>query len=241
MATGRAGYKAVLDDYGKQLLSKKGRPMRRSFWTSDQPTKSYLKARRRLSRLTERLASMRQDFRHRTTSAIVASAVKKGIDLLAMEDLQVTNMTRSARGTETRPGRNVRAKSGMNRSILREAWGETLTMLEYKAERAGIPSVRVNAQGTSITCNCCGHRDPKSRESQAHFACTNCGYQVNADYNASVSIEDRGMVYFQKKNSLTIEQLRLARTGSTNRSGGAESPETGPAGQPVSKPAKNAR
>ena len=225
MSTGRAGYKAVLDNKGKQVLSNKGQPMRYLAWTSGQPAKSYLKARRRLATLTENLASIRNDFRHRATTAIIHKAISQDIDLLAMEDLQISNMTRSARGTEAKPGRNVRAKSGLNRSILREAWGETLAMLEYKAERAGIPSIRVNAQSTSITCSCCGHKDPRSRRSQASFHCTNWGHQANADLNASVNIADRGMLYFQKKSGLTIDQL--------NQSGGAESPETGPAGQPA--------
>ena len=235
MATGRAGYRAVLDDYGKQVLSRKGRPMRRLVWTSGHPTKSYLKARRRLSTLTDKLASMRQDFRHRTSSTIIHEAFNQGIDLLVMEDLQVANMTRSARGTVKSPGRNVQAKSGLNRSILREAWGETLSMLEYKAERAGIPSIRVNAQGTSITCSCCGHRDRESRTSQARFACTACNYQANADLNASINIADRGLVYFQKTTGITIESLRLARTCLFARSGGEKSPSRELAGQPASR------
>ena len=234
MATGQAGYVAVLDDSNKQVLSKKGRPMRRLTWTSGQPTKSYLKARRRLSELTDKLAMLRREFRHRITTTIVDGAQEQNNDLLAIEDLQVRNMSASAQGTESHPGRNVRAKSGLNRSILREAWGETLLMLEYKAERAGIPSVRVGAQGTSTTCSLCGHRDLKSRRSQAVFQCTDCGHQANADFNASVNIADRGMIYFQKRKGLTLDDLRLARRA-LRPSGGAESPETGPAGQPASQ------
>ena len=129
-----------------------------------------------------------------------------------MEDLEIANMTSSAQGTVEHPGRNVRAKSGLNRSILQEGWGEILLMLEYKAERAGIPTVRVNAQGTSITCSMCGCRDGKSRKSQSLFLCTNCGHRDNADHNASVNIGDRGLLYFQKRLGLTIEALRLARS-----------------------------
>ena len=209
MATGRAGFKAVLDDRGKQRLTRKGRPMRELIWTSGKPTKSYLKAQRRLSAITERLALLRREFRHRVTTSLVDRATGK--DLLAMEDLPIRNMTASARGTVENPGRNVRAKSGLNRAILQEAWGETLQMLEYKAERAGITSVRVNAQGTSITCSCCGHKDQKSRRSQRSFKCTACYYQANADFNASLNIADRGMLYFQKRKGLSIENLRQAR------------------------------
>ena len=234
MATGKAGFRAVLDEEGKQILTKKGRPMRELMWTSGKPTKSYLKTRRRLSEITERLALLRREFRHRVSSSLIEKAAAEGRDLLAMEDLQVRNMTASARGTVQEPGRNVRAKSGLNRAILQEAWGETLQILEYKAERAGIPSVRVNAQATSITCSWCGHRDPESRSSQRSFKCTSCDYQANADFNASLNIADRGMLYFQKRKGLSIDNLRQARRD-LRLSGGAESPETGPAGQHASQ------
>ena len=212
IATRRAGVRALLDDDHRQIRTPDDKPKTHITWTGGTPPKSYLKGRRLLAHLHERQAKLRHDFRHRATSEIIKKAQREGIDLIVMEDLQVDQMTRSARGTVENPGRNVRAKSGLNRSILREGWGEILEMLEYKAARAGIPTVRVNAQGTSITCAACGCRDPKSRKSQSLFLCTNCGHRDNADHNASVNIGDRGMLYFQKKSGLTIEQLRLARS-----------------------------
>ena len=87
-------------------------------WTSGQPPKSYLKARGRLSELTGAPASMRQDFWHRTTGAIIQIASQQGNDLIFMEDLHVAGMSRSARVCTQNPERNVRAKSNLNRSIL---------------------------------------------------------------------------------------------------------------------------
>ena len=46
-----------------------------------------------------------------------------GFDLIRVEDLKIGNMTRSAKGTAGNPGRNVRAKAGLNREILRSGWG----------------------------------------------------------------------------------------------------------------------
>jgi transposase len=37
-------------------------------------------------------------------------------------------------------------------------------------------------------CSACGHVDPDSRESQARFQCTACGYALNADVNAARNI-----------------------------------------------------
>ena len=193
-----AGVRATVDGNNRQLLTKRGRPRTEIAWAHGTPPKSYLKARRLLSDLHERRANRRRDFRHRATSGAINLAVSEEYDLIAVEDLQVASMTRTARGTAENPGRNVRAKTGLNRSILQEGWGEILDMLEYKAGRAGIPTVRVKAAGTSVTCSRCGHGDRKSRRSQELFICTSCGHTDNADHNASVNIGDRGRLYFQK-------------------------------------------
>ena len=132
-------------------------------------------------------------------------------DLLVAEDLQIANMTKSARGTISQPGRNVRAKSGLNRSILQQGWGDFKTKLNYKAEKAGIRHVEINPRGTSQTCNQCGIRDPKSRVSQSEFQCTSCGFSTNADLNAAINIGDQGLYYLQKQFGKTPETIRLAR------------------------------
>lgn len=45
-------------------------------------------------------------------------------------------MSRSAKGTADKPGRNVRAKAGLNHAVMDAALGEFRRQLEYKAERA---------------------------------------------------------------------------------------------------------
>ena len=107
-------------------------------------------------------------------------------------------MTRSARGTENDPGRNVRAKSALNRRILQQGWGYAQGMFDYKAARAGIRHIRVYPGGTSQTCAQCGKRDSASRISQAEFTCTSCGHEANADRNASTNIGDRGTLLSQE-------------------------------------------
>ena len=120
------------------------------------------------------------------------------------EDLQIAGMTRSARGTESDPGRNVRAKSGLNRRILQQGRGNVQEMLDYKAARAGIRHLRVYPGGTSQTCGQCGTRDAASRVSQAEFRCSHCRHGANADTNASVNIGDRGLLYLRKRLGATV-------------------------------------
>ena len=94
-------------------------------------------------------------------------------------------MTRSARGTLAEPGRNVRAKAGLNREILASGWGILLRRLEQKAPGR---VQKINPAFTSQRCGACGHVAGENRKSQAIFVCTACRYTANADVNAAQNI-----------------------------------------------------
>ncbi|MFD8868276.1 RNA-guided endonuclease InsQ/TnpB family protein [Streptomyces sp. NPDC059590] len=125
------------------------------------------------------------DWQHRTTTEI---ARRYGV--IVVEHLDIANMTKSARGTIEEPGKNVKQKAGLNRSISQEAWGRTVTMLAYKAARFGGTLHKVPAPGTSQRCSACGFFTPGSRESQAVFVCKNpgCGWSGNADWSAARNV-----------------------------------------------------
>jgi len=106
-------------------------------------------------------------------------------DVIRVEDLQITNMTRSAKGTRENPGRNVRQKAGLNRGILGSGWGLLVRRL---ADKAPGRVERVRPAFTSQRCSACGHVDAESRESQARFVCTACGFADHADVNAARNI-----------------------------------------------------
>jgi putative transposase len=94
-------------------------------------------------------------------------------------------MTRSAKGTTGNPGKNVRAKAGLNRQILRSGWGLLVRRLQDKAPGR---VEKVKPAFTSQRCSACGHVDAESRENQARFVCTACGFAGNADVNAARNI-----------------------------------------------------
>jgi transposase len=94
-------------------------------------------------------------------------------------------MTRSAKGTPDSPGRNVKAKAGLNRSISRSGWGLLACRLEDKAPGR---VEKINPAFTSQRCSACGLVDRESRESQAIFRCTACNFTLNADVNAARNI-----------------------------------------------------
>lgn len=86
------------------------------------------KLRAQIARLRFRQKIANRNECHRETTALV-----RKYGLIAVENFRILNMTRSARGTTGDPGVNVRAKSGLNRSILEQTWGIILSQLEYKA------------------------------------------------------------------------------------------------------------
>ncbi len=108
--------------------------------------------------------------------------------MVALEDLKISNMSKSAKGTANAPGCNVRAKSGLNKSILDQGWGEFRRQLEYKTAWHGGYLVAVDPKNTSRTCPCCGHASKENRKTQALFACVSCGYGNNADHVGALNI-----------------------------------------------------
>ena len=86
-------------------------------------------AARRLSRAKTREANARRDWLHKVSRHLVDR-----YDLIALEDLSLRAMARSARGTIDEPGRNVAAKSGLNRALLDAGFGTLGTLIREKAE-----------------------------------------------------------------------------------------------------------
>ena len=97
-------------------------------------------------------------------------------------------MTRSAKGSIEEPGRNVRAKTGLNRSLLAQAHGETLWHFTYKCARFGGTHHKKNPAYSSQKCSECGHIAQENRTDTASFRCSKCGHSMNAHTNAALNI-----------------------------------------------------
>jgi putative transposase len=134
-----------------------------------------------------RIGNARRDFLHKTTTTI-----SKNHAMVCIEDLQVKNMSRSSKGNAQTAGKNVLAKSGLNKSILDQGWFEFRRQLEYKLTWNGGMLVAVPPHNTSRTCPACGRVTAENRQTQAHFECVNCGYKNHADVVGAMNILARG-------------------------------------------------
>jgi len=170
-------------------------------------SENWKKQKKKISRLHSKITNVRQDFLHK-----LSTENSQNHATVYVEGLQITNMSSSARGTIEDPGRNVRAKSGLNKSILDQGWYEFRRQLNYKLDWKGGSLVEVDSRYTSQKCSCCGHTEKGNRKSQETFKCLNCGHEENADVNAA-------------KNILTVGQTGIACR--VNRVGGQQQEPAG--------------
>jgi putative transposase len=154
--------------------------LKRSLARAQRGSKRREQVRLAVARLHVRETDRRKDWAEKASTDLA-----RRFDVLRVEDLQIKNMTRSAKGTREEPGRNVRAKAGLNREILRSGWGLLVRRLEDKASGR---VEKIKPHFTSQRCSACGRVDAGSRESQARFICTACGFACHADVNAARNI-----------------------------------------------------
>ena len=152
---------------------------------------NWQKQKKQITRLHIRIADNRNDYLHKSSDTI-----SKNHAIVYVEDLKIRNMSRSAAGTSEAPGRNVRAKSGLNRSILDQGWFEFRRQLEYKLAWNGGWLVKVPPQNTSRTCPDCGCIAKENRKTQDVFRCVECGFKGNADHVGAINIKRAGHARF---------------------------------------------
>jgi len=175
-------------------LERQGARQRHARWDrlgkKTRPGANEKKTYDQIARLQAKAARRRYDWQHK-----VALQIAQSYGVAVFEDLKVGNMVASAAGTVEEPGKNVRQKADLNRSIQNEAWSQLLNLISYKIEWCGGVVVTVPAHNTSKTCHACGNLEEGQRESQALFTCKNqaCAWSGNADYNAACNILKRAM------------------------------------------------
>jgi putative transposase len=174
-------YFAPLNSFKRQekALVKAQRAMSRKQKFSN----NWKKAKANVQKIHARIGNARRDYLHKATTTI-----SKNHAMVCIEDLQVRNMSKSASGTTETPGKNVKAKSGLNKAILDQGWYEFRRQLDYKLAWNGGQLIAVPPRNTSRTCPCCGHIAKENRLSQARFECVECGFEENADLVGAINV-----------------------------------------------------
>ena len=144
---------------------------------------NWKKEKAKIQRIHARIGHARRDYLHKATTTI-----SKNHAMVCIEDLRVRNMSKSASGTTEAPGKNVRAKSGLNQSILDQGWYEFRRQLDYTLAWNGGQLIAVPPHNTSRTCPCCGHVAKENRLSPSRFECVECDFKGDADVVGAINV-----------------------------------------------------
>ncbi len=150
------------------------------------------KGSKRRARIVQQIARHHHLVALRRESGLhqVSKRLSTGYALIGLEDLAVAGMTASAAGTVEAPGKRVRQKAGLNRSILDAAFSTLRRQLEYKASWYGSQVQIIDRFfASSQTCSACGARaKTKLGLAVRVFECAACGVRIDRDVNAARNI-----------------------------------------------------
>jgi putative transposase len=178
------------DDFNIRAKQDKVVKYQRRLAKKTRDSNNYGRAKTKLAKAHATLTDARRDWLHKTTTDLV-----RYYDVIVIEDLNVAGMTRSAKGTAVRPGKNVRAKAGLNRSILNHAFGQFRQLLEYKANWYDKQVIVVDRYyPSSRTCSACGQINTQLQLKDRAWVCGTCQTVHDRDLNAATNICAAGLV-----------------------------------------------
>jgi putative transposase len=146
----------------------------------------WIKLKKQIDAIDRKLAGIRLNFNHQTSATLTDN-----FGILAVEKLDIKQMSKSAAGDLENPGENVKVKSHLNRMILRQGWGQFFNLIDYKSVRKNVVVVKVDPSYTTQKCYNCGFVHEKNVKTKQRFKCQRCGYENDADISAAKNILER--------------------------------------------------
>jgi putative transposase len=150
---------------------------------------NFYRIKKKINKLHKKITNVRKDYLHKISTYLVNNHAT-----IFVENLKINNMSKSAKGDLENHGKNVKQKSGLNKSILDQGWGMFFNQLKYKQEWKNQLFDDVKPHYSSQECCQCHSKHKENRLSQSKFVCNNCDNKMNADLNASFVIEYRGYI-----------------------------------------------
>jgi putative transposase len=166
------GETVIRPNYTKRS-EKKLRRLQRALWRSKRASKTRSKRKLAVTRHQAYIASARRDFLHKQSRAIV-----NRFGRIAVEDLNIKGLARSI----------------LAKQVHDASWGTFVSMIRYKAERAGCEVIEVDPRGTSQTCPECGTVAAKTLAERMHRC--NCGCVLDRDVAAAMVVHFRAFGFW---------------------------------------------
>jgi putative transposase len=153
-------------------------------------SKNRLKAKKHLNKIYEKLNNQRRDFLHKITNDLI-----KKSKVIVVEDLNIKGM--------------MMQKYFNAKNIADSSWNKFIQILEYKAESANVPVIKVNPKNTTKLCSNCGALKSMHLWDRT-YRCAECGYEANRDENSAINILSQGLAHVETKSDfLSREQLSM--------------------------------
>ncbi len=128
------------------------------------------KARLKVARLHEKISNQRLDFLHKVSSEIISDN-----QVIVLEDLKVKNMVQNHK---------------LAKAISEVSWGMFRRMIEYKADWYGREIIIAPSNyASSQLCFDCGNKSSQTKDLSCRtYICSECGLEIDRDYNASLNL-----------------------------------------------------
>lgn len=128
------------------------------------------KQNRLIRNIHRKLANIRQNYLHQTTTEIVKTKPSR----IVMESLNVSEMMKNKH---------------LSKAIQQQKFYEFKRQIEYKSKLNGIEFIQVDKfYPSSKTCSCCGNIKKDLKLSDRMYKCDVCGLVIDRDYNASINL-----------------------------------------------------
>jgi putative transposase len=145
--------------------------MQRSLSRKKKGSKRRQKAIKRVAKAHLKVANQRQDFHYKTAKKLLNKGKHIGHEALNIKGIARTRMAKSTHDA---------------------GWGQFLSILSIKAERAGLMAIAVNPNSTTQDCSNCGQKVLKTIADRWH-SCPHCGCELDRDHNAAINIKHRAV------------------------------------------------
>lgn len=160
---------------GYDRLTRKIKRFQRKLARQIRGSNRWERTRLQIAKLKLKIANIRKDFLHKTTTKLVRENQS-----VCLEDLNVSGMLKNRK---------------LARAISEQGWSTARTMCEAKAKRYKNRTVSIISrwEPTSQICSDCGFRWGKLDLSIRSILCISCGAEHDRDENASKNIEQSGL------------------------------------------------
>ena len=142
-------------------------------------TSNIIKSEKELLKLNHRLANIRQNYLHQTTSEII----KRKPSFIVLEDLNVRGMMKNRH---------------LSKTVQQQCFYEFRRQIEYKANWINIQVIIADRFfPSSKLCSCCGNIKKDLKLSDRIYRCE-CGNVIDRDYQASLNLKRYGEMVLEQ-------------------------------------------